>query len=195
MYQAALGGNWKAAQKIIDKQKNIVAKGITRRSDNSLHIAVAANQTAFVENLLKKMERHEMESTNDENNTALHIAAALGAVKIAKMLVKANKKLHNIRGGKREILPIHLAALFRQGEMVRCLFGETKTFNDLDEREFLNLFQAIIEADIYGKYIISRLHCFPSISVKLVIFSINRIRRCCFVDAQKRKMENRSKPP
>ncbi|CAF2130445.1 unnamed protein product [Brassica napus] len=70
----------------------------------------------------------------------------------------------------------------RNGQMP---FGETKTFNDLDEREFLNLFQAIIEADIYGKYIISRLHCFPSISVKLVIFSINRIRRFLHLMARK----------
>ncbi|KFK22657.1 hypothetical protein AALP_AAs60910U000500 [Arabis alpina] len=149
LYQAALKGDWKAAEAIIDKQNDIVREHITTRSETALHIAVAAKHKVFVRNLLRKMNKNDLALRNEAGNTALCFAAASGVVEIAEMLINMNPDLAMIRGGG-GMAPIHMAAMFGHAEMVIYLRGKTD-FGELSDAEFMNLFRLTILADIYDE--------------------------------------------
>ncbi|VYS68373.1 unnamed protein product [Arabidopsis thaliana] len=151
LYQAALKGDWKAANGIIIEQKDIIYQKITSKSETVLHIAVAAKHEGFVRNLLGSLESNDLALRNVDGNTALCFAAASGVVEIAKMLIEKNKDLPMIRGGG-ETTPIHMAALFGHGEMVKYLYKNTR-FREFNDEEFVNLFHAVISADIYVRSI------------------------------------------
>jgi len=103
LYQAALKGDWKAANGIIIEQKDIIYQKITSKSETVLHIAVAAKHEGFVRNLLGSLESNDLALRNVDGNTALCFAAASGVVEIAKMLIEKNKDLPMIRGGEKRL--------------------------------------------------------------------------------------------
>ncbi|CAH8276001.1 unnamed protein product [Arabidopsis lyrata] len=147
LYQATLKGDWNAAKTRIDEQEDIVRQEINSNSEIALHIAVAAKHEEFVRNLIEKMHPDDLRMENKDNNTPLHFAAASGVVKIAEMLIEKDDNLPNLRG-PREITPIHAAALFGRGEMVMYLYERTR-IEDLSDTNLIDLFIAIISADIY----------------------------------------------
>lgn len=144
-------GDWKAAKIIINNQENIVIATITNNLEIALHIAVAAKHKRFVKKLLKRMSSEDLALQNKHGNTALCFAAASGVIEIAKMLIDKNPNLPMIRNGG-EMTPIHVAALFGNGEMVKYLYWKTD-FSNLSHLEFINLFLSVISADIYGTYL------------------------------------------
>ncbi|KAL1200401.1 Ankyrin repeat-containing protein ITN1 [Cardamine amara subsp. amara] len=147
LYQAAMKGDWKAAKAIIDHQEDIVTATITNNLEIALHIAVATKHKGFVRHLVRRMNSDDLALQNRHGNTALGFAAASGIIEIAEMLIDKNPNLPMIRGGG-EMTPIHVAALFGHGEMVKYLYKKTD-FSKLSHLEFINLFLSIISADIY----------------------------------------------
>lgn len=66
------------------------------------------------------------------------------------MMVDKNEDLPMIRGNGR-VTPLYMAALFGHREMVLYLYDKTD-FGSLGASELVDLFHAIIGADIYGIY-------------------------------------------
>lgn len=144
-------GDWKAARLIIIQHEGITRAAITRNWETTLHIAVAAKHTRFVKNLLTIMERDDLALRNQSNNTALCFAAASGIKEIAKMMVDMNPDLPLIPGNS-ELIPLHMAALFGHRDMVMYLYFHTD-LTSLSNVQLVDLFHAIISADIFGKTI------------------------------------------
>ncbi|KAM3694299.1 hypothetical protein ACJW31_07G047500 [Castanea mollissima] len=150
--QAAFKGNWQKAKALLDIYPDIVGKPITEWKDTALHIAAAANHPNFVKELLKLMEREDLELQNSYGQTALYFAAASGNVIIAEEMVKKNDKPTLIRPeNEMKCTPLYIAALLGRREMVSFLFGKTP-FEKLscgDGGERIELLVATISNDLY----------------------------------------------
>ncbi|KAK4564343.1 hypothetical protein RGQ29_006420 [Quercus rubra] len=97
LYQAAIKGDWKVAKDVIDKYPGIVRVAITRKWETALHIAAAAKRTAFVKELVERMNEEDLALKNKDDNTAICFAAASGIVEIAMIMVEKNKNLPMIQ--------------------------------------------------------------------------------------------------
>ncbi|MFS7937974.1 putative ankyrin repeat-containing domain-containing protein [Helianthus anomalus] len=126
LYEAAIKGDWKAAEPILDRQPDLIRFAITENYDTLLHIAASAESTKaveeFVTNLVQLMERGDLELQNQNYNTAFSLAAAAGNVKTAMIMVEKNREVPDILGNNRT-MPLYMAALFEKPLMVRYLYG------------------------------------------------------------------------
>ncbi|KAK4564341.1 hypothetical protein RGQ29_006420 [Quercus rubra] len=147
LYQAAIKGDWKVAKDVIDKYPGIVRVAITRKWETALHIAAAAKRTAFVKELVERMNEEDLALKNKDDNTAICFAAASGIVEIAMIMVEKNKNLPMIQGNK-GMRPIYMAALFGHRNMVSYLYPVTN-FGSLAREEQISLFLGTISADLY----------------------------------------------
>lgn len=150
LYEAALKGDWKAAQTIIVKYSQVINTSITKNCETALHIASSTKHTYFVEELVKLMKPEDLELENKNYNTALCLAAAAGTVKIAEILVGKNSFLQMNRG--KNMLPVLIAASFGQKDMVLYLYSLTDnmTYSAHTDTDRENLLHACISANLYG---------------------------------------------
>ncbi|KAK7816919.1 ankyrin repeat-containing protein itn1 [Quercus suber] len=126
---------------------SIVRVAITRKWETALHIAAAAKRTAFVKELVERMNEEDLALKNKDDNTAICFAAASGIVEIAKVMVGKNRNLPMIQGNK-GMRPIYMAALFGHRNMVSYLYPVTN-FGSLAREEQISLFLGTISADLY----------------------------------------------
>lgn len=140
LYMAALNGDWNSVKDMDDIQRIISDKGET-----TLHIAVAANQKKFVQNLLNEMEPDKLEAENKNGINAFTYAAATGKLDIVKAMLHKNP---NLRG---TLKPLLMATLFGHNEMVEHLFSLSgfDKWNTTDKDE---LFVACASNGMYGKH-------------------------------------------
>ncbi|WCJ28757.1 Ankyrin repeat family protein [Euphorbia peplus] len=161
LYKAALSNEWKKAESIYEKPGTNYGDIITSRGETALHVAALAGHSDFVENLIDKMMEHEIQAetkTNRENgrgNTAFHCAAISGNVSTAKSIMKCKLDHLPMIRGDGDYLPIDMAALKGNKEMVRYLYQSTKhhlqdpTCQDLDDQDRKTLLVTLINSDIY----------------------------------------------
>lgn len=149
MYHAALKGDWKKAESLIDGNPYLVREAITGDKETALHIAAGAKHTAFVEKLIDRMTPANMKTQNKHGNTALCFAAASGVVRIAELMVKKNKQLPYIRGFN-NITPIFIAVSYQHRHMISYLLSVTD-LKQLTPQEQIQLLIATIHSDFYGK--------------------------------------------
>ncbi|GJS60515.1 putative ankyrin repeat-containing domain, PGG domain protein, partial [Tanacetum coccineum] len=129
LYEASMTGDWRTAESIIKKHPEVVRCSITENNETALHVAASAKNTHFVKNLVKHMKKEDMELQNKNSNTALSLAAAAGAVTIAKIIVEKNITLLTIPNSQK-MMPLYMAALFGKMEMVKYLYGQSHKLQD-----------------------------------------------------------------
>lgn len=147
LYRAAQTGDWKAAETALSKDKNIARTEISERGDMALHIAAAAKQTAFVQNLVEHLNTSDLELPNRHGNTAFCIAAVSGVVEIAKVMYEKNKKLPSIRSSIRTT-PLEMAIMLGKRKMVEYLYAITP-LEDFNAKESMDILVALINVDMY----------------------------------------------
>nr|GEU66401.1 ankyrin repeat-containing domain, PGG domain protein [Tanacetum cinerariifolium] len=143
LYEACIKCDWKEAEKILTSKENqelgLVRCSITENGETALHVAASAKipkkVEKFVENLMKLMEKEDLELENANYNTALYLAAAAGNIETVKIMMEKNDKLLSIPGGgsqysKPEMMPIYTAALFGNHELASYMYEKS---NDLTE--------------------------------------------------------------
>lgn len=146
LHKAALKGDWKEGKKIIEQDQTLLISAITNGWATALHIAAGANHVHFVEELVKLMDRDDLELQDYPGNTALCFAAAVGNVQIAEIMVKKNEELPSIRGGL-GVTPLYLAALQANSEMAWYLFPRCKEI--LEENDWSIVFLTCINSGLY----------------------------------------------
>jgi len=143
-------GDWEAANAFLNEHPNCVQLPITMEKATVLHSAAAAKHANFVEEVLKWMTPGDLELKTIDGDTALHVAAQTGEVKIAKEMVEINNELpliHNYKG----MIPLHAAAYKRDRKMVDYLFSDCVTpFQRLTTRQRIKLLLLIVSAGFYG---------------------------------------------
>ncbi|KAJ9559273.1 hypothetical protein OSB04_013887 [Centaurea solstitialis] len=125
LYEASITGDWKAAEGILQNNRHLIRYSITEHCETALHIAASAQSNAqtteFVQNIVQMMEKEDLLLQNSTGNTALCLAAAAGNVEIARIMVNLNEDLLTIPNRK-EMMPLYVAALFRNYDMVKYLY-------------------------------------------------------------------------
>ncbi|CAI9766966.1 unnamed protein product [Fraxinus pennsylvanica] len=119
LYKAVEEGKWHTIEAILHEHQDAIREKISSHKDTALHIAVLSGHTEIAEKLVKRMEPGDLELKNEFGATALSLAAICGAKKLAKEMVRKNKKLVTIQTADHEDghLPVIAAALYGQKEM------------------------------------------------------------------------------
>ncbi|KAJ0703579.1 putative ankyrin repeat-containing domain, PGG domain, ankyrin repeat-containing domain superfamily [Helianthus annuus] len=135
LYEASIKCNWKAAEAILDKRRELVGYSITENGETPLHVAASAKGDPkrveeFVKNLVGMMTQKQLELQNKNYNTALYLAAAAGNVETAKIMVKENRKLLTIIGSNKTMMPLYAAALFGNKDVVAYIYEQSKSLSD-----------------------------------------------------------------
>uniref|UniRef100_A0A7N2L5W8 PGG domain-containing protein n=2 Tax=Quercus lobata TaxID=97700 RepID=A0A7N2L5W8_QUELO len=128
------------------------------KGETTLHIAAAAEREQFVNKLLKWMrdnnrltaENVSLTARNEIGATALHFAAAVGNVEIAKVMLlrDTNGDLPNIATtGENPMKPILMAASLGHNKMVGLLYPKTTMVGN----EETEIFITCIKNNLYGE--------------------------------------------
>ncbi|CAL5346681.1 unnamed protein product [Camellia sinensis] len=147
LYQAALKGDWKAANGVIEIFPTVIRSSITKGWETALHIAAAAKRIHFVEELVGLMNPEDLELQNSNGNTALCFAAAAGTVRIAEVMINKNERLPMIRGSH-GMTPLYMAALLGHSDMVWYLYQKTKS-EDLSDEDRIGILNTCVSTDLY----------------------------------------------
>ncbi|KAI3443539.1 hypothetical protein Pfo_000204 [Paulownia fortunei] len=167
LYKAALKGDWESAKNFFDQDPDAVTAKITKVQETALHVAVGTGKAKkFVKELLELIPTEALVILRDQaGQTALHYAAIFGNVEAAQLLVSKDPGLTNTQSGS-FFLPIHLAALYANKDMVSYLL--TVTRDDMDPNPFadksgVDLLNLVILAEFYdlALYLV---HLYPSLS-------------------------------
>ncbi|KAL0338875.1 UNVERIFIED_CONTAM: hypothetical protein Sangu_1409600 [Sesamum angustifolium] len=134
LYKAALNGDWESARNFFDQDPDAVTAKITKE-------------------LLELIPTEALATLRDQaGQTALHYAAIFGNVEAAKLLVSKDSGLTN-RPSNTFLLPIHLAALYANRDMVSYLLTVTRDDIDLNpfaDKSGVDLLNLVILAEFYG---------------------------------------------
>ncbi|KAE9594296.1 putative ankyrin repeat-containing domain, PGG domain-containing protein [Lupinus albus] len=146
LHKAALKGDWKEASKIMEQDNTLFNAAITKGWATVLHIAGGTNHVHFVEELVRRLERDDLELQDEKGNTAFCFAAAVGNVEIAKIMLRKNESLPRIRGGE-GLTPLHMALLQGRSAMAWYLLPKSKEI--LEESDWEILFHICINSELY----------------------------------------------
>lgn len=139
LYNAAIKGDWHAAERIIRAcPENVINMSITRTEDTLLHIVASTKHTHFAKNLVKMMQVEDLELQNGDGETALWLAVA-STVKMVDILLQKNDRLLKIR--KDGDLPFLCAVWYGDKHMVEYIFSKTnladEKWNASDQKRIL----------------------------------------------------------
>ncbi|XP_074275469.1 uncharacterized protein LOC141599374 [Silene latifolia] len=147
LYQAALEGDWDAADSIITQSSYWMNAPINKNNDTVLHIAAAAKHTDFVRNLVNKMSSVDLEYANTLGNTAFCYAVTTGIVEMARVMVERNTRLPNIRGSD-AMSPLQMAILLGHKDMVLYLL-DLIDHDKIPDADCIELLTSSIESDLF----------------------------------------------
>ncbi|MFS7996722.1 putative ankyrin repeat-containing domain-containing protein [Helianthus anomalus] len=163
LYEAAMKGDWKAAEPILSQHPHLIRfnkfilsirVAITENEETLLHVAASAKSTKVVEqfviNLVQLMEKPDLELQNKNWDTALCSAADAGNIETAERMVKKNRALIETLNFNK-VMPLYMAALFAKPKMVAYLYNlSNKMVEDCwthDNRGWV--LQKCVEADMF----------------------------------------------
>ncbi|KAJ8769213.1 hypothetical protein K2173_000988 [Erythroxylum novogranatense] len=124
LYRAIYNGDWEATMKFLKDHEDALTASLSTDGDTALHVAVLAGHVEIVEDLVNMLEAEDLTITNINSATALNYAAIGGIVRIAEVLVKKNKDLLCIPN-QNGLIPVVVASLYGQKDMVRYLYAES----------------------------------------------------------------------
>ncbi|KAK3189913.1 hypothetical protein Dsin_029474 [Dipteronia sinensis] len=150
LQRAALKGNKKEVVKIL-KEGADLRWAITRGHETVLHVATGAKQTALVKMIIGRMKPNDLMLKDRNGNTAFCFAAAVGATKIAEMMLKENRDLATFRGSQNKT-PLYMAVFFgrrKMAEKLIKLYNDENSHNNLTKDDKTDLFFKSIDTGLY----------------------------------------------
>lgn len=154
MYRAAHRGDWEATRSILLDESLRVAV-LNEECDTVLHVAVGTGKAfQYVQKLVTLMHPKELEMVDRHGQTPLMVAAIIGNIEAATMLVRKNSDLLYIADTD-GCLPIHRAAQYGQKDILLYLLKVT--VRDDPSYPYVavsgaKLLTHIMEAGFYGKF-------------------------------------------
>ncbi|GMN63898.1 hypothetical protein TIFTF001_032975 [Ficus carica] len=162
LFANAMKGQWDEVLKIYNESPEVQKAKITKSEDTTLHTAVSVGQTEIALELVEKSQKDTLELANAKGNTALHIAAALGDLRVCESMISKNRCLITFRNLKGET-PLFLAALHGKREAFLYLYSLGK--EDYLVRRYDG--DTVLHAAISGEYFrlaMSIMHCHPNLA-------------------------------
>ncbi|KAL0345031.1 UNVERIFIED_CONTAM: hypothetical protein Sradi_4334400 [Sesamum radiatum] len=152
LHRAALQGNWEAAKRIFDDDPGAMTASINLITATALHAAVGTGKAIhFVEKLVAAMPEESIGVMDDIGGTSLSVAAAVGNIAAATVLVNRMPNLLYIPNNFGNF-PLQIAALYAQKDMLNYLISITK--DDRDQNPYaglagLRLLIYVIDAEFF----------------------------------------------
>ncbi|WCJ33201.1 Ankyrin-repeat containing protein [Euphorbia peplus] len=135
LFESAMKGRWNEVVEAYQKSPNIRDARITRSEDTFLHIAVSNGRTEIVLKLVEIIGKNAskmLHIKNERGNTPLHLAAALGNVKMCYFLATKDGSLIRARNTENET-PLFLSALHGKKKAFLCLhFLYKQVYTEVD---------------------------------------------------------------
>ncbi|KAK3175708.1 hypothetical protein Dsin_032595 [Dipteronia sinensis] len=149
LQRAAVLGKEKEVVKFLKEVGPSMLKwAITRGHETLLHVATGAKQTALVEMIIGHMEDGDLMLQDRNGNTAFCFAAAVGATKIAEMMLQKNGSLATRRGSQNKT-PLYMAVLFGKRKMAEKLYNNQILRDDLTVDDKTDIFFKSIDTGLY----------------------------------------------
>ncbi|XP_026419359.1 uncharacterized protein LOC113315270 isoform X2 [Papaver somniferum] len=127
--KSAANGDWETAREFLNLYPAALTEPITVYGETALHIAAYESQVTFVQEIVNVMPEESLAlQGNRRGFTALHIAAKVGDVRTAALMVRRNRNLTQIRDKKGRV-PLQIAAKHAsdgQKEVLEYLISETR---------------------------------------------------------------------
>ncbi|KAL0387850.1 UNVERIFIED_CONTAM: hypothetical protein Sradi_2666800 [Sesamum radiatum] len=152
LHTAALKGNWEAAKTIFDKDPEAKTARIDLMEATALHTAIRVGKAIpFVEKLIASMPNDSLTGKDRNGDTALNVAAAVGNIAAATILVQKKQDLLYIQNSVGNF-PVQIAALYAQRDMLEYFISVTK--DDRGENPYtgwpgLSLLIYVIDAEFF----------------------------------------------
>ncbi|KAL1537566.1 hypothetical protein AAHA92_30063 [Salvia divinorum] len=148
LHRAALKGDWNAAEELLTRNRDLTKTAITEGGEIALHIAAVEGHEIFVSKLLEIMEKDDVAAQNAKGCTALCFAAAAGHIEIAKLMLKEDANLANVKGDE-GVWPLYMAALQGFGEMADFLYpcSNIESWTLLEKADLLT---SAIDSELYA---------------------------------------------
>ncbi|XWS29395.1 hypothetical protein CRYUN_Cryun24cG0025900 [Craigia yunnanensis] len=124
LYRAIENGDLGTVQMFLGMKPYIVRERITLKDDTALHVAVLAGKEEIVKELVRRMEKDELELKNNMGETAFSIATINESKEMVRVMVEKNNNLLTVKNTYGAI-PVVVASLFSAKEMVRYLYDKT----------------------------------------------------------------------
>ncbi|XP_043694530.1 palmitoyltransferase AKR1-like [Telopea speciosissima] len=150
VYKAAVNGE-KVEVLLNFYMQHPISPIINDHRDTVLHVLALNRRTEAAIELINKLPIHLLSEKNCRGNTALHEAARIGALKIAKLMVKKEPRLVNI-GNDMEETPLYWAAAYGQTKMFRFFLANITTIDDikLRRKDGFTILHAAVMGEFYG---------------------------------------------
>lgn len=120
LFKITITSQWKEVVAIYRLDPRARKAKITESGDTALHVAVSDGQEEHVEELVKLVSTDELQIRNERGNTPLHIAAAMGNVRMCECMAKHHPLLVYAFNKENET-PLFLAALHGKKAAFLCL--------------------------------------------------------------------------
>ena len=116
LYKAIENGDLGAVQMFLSIKPYAVTAKITLKDDTALHVAVLAGKEETVKELVRRMEKDELELKNNMGETAFSIATINQSEEMVRVMVEKNSNLLTVKNSYGAI-PVVVASLFSAKEM------------------------------------------------------------------------------
>ncbi|KAF3450111.1 hypothetical protein FNV43_RR06191 [Rhamnella rubrinervis] len=126
LFQLAMKGKWEEVVKIYERKPEAHSAKITWSGDTALHVAVSNCKEDFVKRLVEAIktcgqrDEEALAVKNDRGNTALHLAASMGNVKMCGHIASNDPSLVGVSNLEGET-PLFLTALRGHKDAFLCL--------------------------------------------------------------------------
>lgn len=153
LYNAALRGDWDATREILEGDPEASEARVAPNLDTALHIAVGTGKAIpYLRNLVSQMRDESLEVKNATGKTALHVAALMGNLEAAKILVHRHPGLL-YSPDRYGYFPVVKAAMSAHRPTLQFFISHTKDDvvpNLYAQDHGVDLLECIIDAEFFG---------------------------------------------
>ncbi|KAL5538684.1 hypothetical protein UlMin_043128 [Ulmus minor] len=149
--------DWISAQEFLEQNSEAIRSRHPTTGQTALYIAAFAGNMKFVEELVRKMEKQDLEIPDYDGDTALLGASLTGIKGLAKCMVEKNPNLVSISRRKSKQIPVVVAASFGHVDMARYLYSVTPLEDLEKDANAAQLLYFSIEAHDYD-FVLVLLH-------------------------------------
>ncbi|KAK4281202.1 hypothetical protein QN277_012724 [Acacia crassicarpa] len=161
LFTFAMKGKWKEVIKLYEQDQRLHKAKITRSGSTALHIAVFDGNEEAVEQMVEHAGtcpqhcEEALQTQDDRKNTALHIAASMGNLRMCQLIASKNASLVSVRNVDGET-PLFLAALHGRKEAFLCLRHvshpngtSTVNYDNCRRKDGYTILHSAINGDFY----------------------------------------------
>ena len=152
LFKDAMKSRWEEVVKTYKTSQEARQAKITISGETALHLAISDGETKAALQLIHILDTNQLKIKNDDGNTALHLAAALGNLEVCKHIASKEPSLDIIKArNNNDESPIFLAALHGKKETFLWLHSLNQDEMHLRRNDGDTILHVAIDGDYFSK--------------------------------------------